>query len=84
MALRKAAHRVTDKAFCDRDRCRHDELADGRIGKVTDVLDALPELVEHRDAAAEQRAAIQRRLHAERAAVEQPDAERMLEIGNRA
>ena len=45
-------------------------------------LIALPQFVECRTTAREQRAAVDRRLDAASAAIEKPHAERMLEIGN--
>src|SRR5215470_1708735 len=53
------------------------------VAEELDVPHALLELVEHRNAALEERAAINRRLNAVRAAIEKLHAERVLEIGDR-
>src|SRR4029453_7886135 len=54
-----------------------------RIGKELNVLDALSQLVEDRDAAFDERAAIRRWLDAARAAIEQAYAEGVFQLGNR-
>ena len=59
------------------------QLACRRIGQELDILDALLEFVEHRDAAFEHRLRVDRRLDAARAAIEQADAEHVLEIRDR-
>jgi hypothetical protein len=60
------------------------QLARRRIGEEFDVLHALAQLVENRDAAPDDGLAVLRRRDAPGAAFEQAHAERMLEIGNRA
>src|SRR5262249_9277845 len=55
-----------------------------RIGEELDVLHALAQLVEHGDASPDDGLAVLRRRDAPGAAFEQPHAERMLEIGDRA
>jgi hypothetical protein len=68
----------------DRLRAADTQFARRRIGEKFDVPDPLPELVEHGEAAPDDRLAVLRRLDAPGAALEQPHAERMLEIGDRA
>src|SRR5262249_31867648 len=53
-----------------------------RIGQEFDVPDALLQLVENRNTAFEERAAVDRRLDALGTAIEKPHAESMLEIGD--
>src|SRR5262245_36785112 len=53
-----------------------------RVCEKFDVPHALLQFIKDRDAALEQRVAVDRRLDAERASVEQPDAESMLQIGD--
>jgi hypothetical protein len=61
----------------------HAYLSHRRIGKRRDVLNALPQFVEHCDASLDQRAAIRRRLYALPAAVEQAHAEGVFQICDR-
>src|SRR5205085_6705341 len=61
----------------------HAYLSRGRIGKGRDVLNALPQFVEHCDASFDKRPAIRRRLYTLSAAVEQAHAEGVLQVGNR-
>ncbi len=63
-------------------RAAEAQLADARVGQKRDVLDALFQLVESREAAPLEGSAIGGGLYALRLAVEQPYTEGMLEIGN--
>jgi hypothetical protein len=61
----------------------HPYLSHRRISKGRDVLNTLPQLVEHCDAALDKRAAIWCRLYALPAPVEETHAEGLFEAGNR-
>src|SRR5215510_4664762 len=61
----------------------HAYLSRRRIGKRCDVLNSLPQFVEHCDAALDQRTTIWRGLNALAAAVEQAHAQCVLQIGDR-
>ena len=61
----------------------HANLAHRRIGKRRDVLNALPQFVEHGDAPLDQRAAIRCRLYTLPAPVEQAHAESAFQISDR-
>src|SRR5262249_47558439 len=59
------------------------DLARRRVGKELDVLHALAQVVEDGDAAFLQGETIERRRNAAPAAIDQPHAERVLQLGDR-
>ena len=59
------------------------DLADRRIGQELDVLHRLAQVIEHGHAAVEQSATVLRRFGALTAAIEQPHADRVLEVRDR-
>jgi hypothetical protein len=83
---RVLAREVSDRLRNDRAgddlRCANPQLPGGRIGEKSDILDALTQLVEHRDAALYKRPAIGGGLDPLPAPVEKTHPERMLEIGD--
>ena len=83
MTAGDATHDLGQEAGDDRLRSADAQLADVRIGQKLDLLDALPDLIEHRCGAFDQRAAVQRRLNALRGAVEQANTERVFDLRHR-
>jgi hypothetical protein len=71
------------EASGDRDQRREAHFTCRGIGEELDVLDASLELVENRNAPFDEGAAIGRRQDAPRTAIEEPNAERIFEIGDR-
>ena len=59
------------------------QVAGVRLLDEVDLLEALAHFVEHRDAGLEQHLAVMRRRDARKAAVEELDAERVLQLGDR-
>ena len=59
------------------------QLPDRRIAQEFDLSDALPQFIENRNAALDQRLAVQGRLDSLGLSVEQPYAERLFQIRNR-
>src|SRR5262245_23059485 len=57
------------------------QLACGGVGEELDIPDALPQLIECHPAAREQSLSIERRLDTARTAIEELDAQSVLEIG---
>src|SRR5689334_23421466 len=82
VAPRKAADRVADKTLADRNRRGDRQLSNVWIGQKANILETLPELIEYRDSAPEQCAAVWCRLDAIRAAVKKTNTKCMFEIGN--
>src|SRR5262245_57978887 len=82
MFLPEPLHGGGDKSRQQRLSATDPQLAGDWIGEKADFLDACPHVIEDGDAALEQRTAIERRLDALRAAVEQANAEEMFEIGD--
>src|SRR5262249_15176070 len=73
---------IRQHARCERFGASDADFARARISEELDVANALLELVERDRAALEQGTAIHGRLDALGAAVEQPHAQRMLEVGD--
>jgi hypothetical protein len=63
-------------------RAPDSQLAAVWIGKKLDLFDALSQLIEDSQAALQESATIDCRLHALRRAIEEPHAQRVLEIGD--
>src|SRR5262249_48826764 len=71
-----------DEACSERIGAADPRLAGRRVAEILNILDALPELFEGDDAAVHERAPIGRGLDPLRKAIEQRDADRVLEVRN--
>ena len=83
ISLRKSVDGVGHQAGGEKLGAGDAHLAGRQPGQPFDILDALAQFVEHDMAALEQRGGIDRRRNAARAAVEQTDAERAFQTGDR-
>src|SRR5262249_5186023 len=83
ISLRQTADHAGDKSLGDGDRGPDCQIASRWVSKEPNILDTLLELVEHDGSAPQKRTAKRCWLDTLGTAIEKPNAERVLEVGNR-